>query len=102
MKWGSSNKMSRKPASKKIQIALSSVLPLRSTSAPGVMVMIVPGLTFVRKTHVEELRAALNETRSAVGRAPLYYTDPEMTASETLIRAAHWIELRAGLRTSLP
>lgn len=55
------------------------------------------GAAPIRRVHLTELRAALEEAYRAAGRAAPAYTDPEVTAGETVIGAAHLMELRAAV-----
>jgi hypothetical protein len=45
-----------------------------------------------------ELRAALNAARTAAGLSPVTFTDGELSAESTPIRAVHINQLRAGIR----
>ena len=51
----------------------------------------------VKRAHLVEIRVALDAARQALGLPPASYTDPVITAGATLIRAAHWLELRSGM-----
>ena len=52
----------------------------------------------VKKIHIDELRANLDASRAALGLTALSYTDPSITAASTTIKAAHFNELRNGVK----
>ena len=52
----------------------------------------------VKATHISQLRSALGAARGALGLPPLTYTDPTLTAGSTIIKAAHFQELRLGVK----
>jgi hypothetical protein len=52
----------------------------------------------IKAVHVTQLRTALNQARSALGVPPIVYTDPTITANTTVVRAAHLIDLRNGVK----
>jgi hypothetical protein len=56
------------------------------------------GGTTVQAVHVNELRDALDEARAAIGIPALTYTDVTIVAGTTRVKAAHWSELRAGVK----
>ncbi len=58
--------------------------------------ILTPRVTPVRRVHLTELREALAEVYAAAGRPAPTYTDPALPA-ETVIRAAHLMELRAAV-----
>ena len=58
--------------------------------------ILTPRVTPVRRVHLTELRAALAEVYAAAGRPAPTYTDPALPA-ETVIRAAHLMELRRAV-----
>ena len=55
-------------------------------------------LVQVKKIHIDELRTNLNASRAALGLVVLGYTDPSITAASTTIKAAHFNELRNGVK----
>ncbi len=55
-------------------------------------------LVQVRKIHIDELRTNLDASRAALGLLALSYTDPSVTAASTTIKAAHFGELRNGVK----
>jgi len=57
-----------------------------------------PSGVIVKKIHVDELRAALNPARSNLSLSALTYTDPTITLNTTTIKAAHFQELRNGVK----
>ena len=59
--------------------------------------MLTPGVTPIRRVHLTELRVALDEAYAAAGRPAPDYTDPMVTAGETVIKASHVMELRAAV-----
>jgi len=52
----------------------------------------------VKRVHLIEIRTGVDGVRAAVALPPLTYTDPSITAGSTLVRAAHVLDLRAGLQ----
>ena len=52
----------------------------------------------VQKVHIDQMRTALNQARTALGLPAIGYTDPTITAGTTLIKAAHIQELRNGVK----
>ena len=65
-------------------------------SFPWTDPILTPRVTPVRRVHLAELRAALAEVYAAAGRPAPTYTDPALPA-ETVIRAAHLMELRRAV-----
>jgi hypothetical protein len=53
---------------------------------------------FVQKLHIDQLRTALDQARSALGLPAIGYTDPTINAASTLIKAAHIVDLRNGVK----
>ncbi|HKR63832.1 MAG TPA: hypothetical protein VJZ00_08875, partial [Thermoanaerobaculia bacterium] len=51
----------------------------------------------VKTTHVDQLRTALTAARATLGLTTLSFTDPALSAG-MLIKAAHFQELRAGVK----
>ncbi len=51
----------------------------------------------VKRVHLIEIRTGVDGVRAAIGLTPLSYTDPSITAGVTVVRAAHILDLRAGL-----
>jgi hypothetical protein len=51
--------------------------------------------SIIKAVHLTELRTALDAALSALGLAPINYTDPTITAQSTVMKAAHLTELRA-------
>jgi len=58
---------------------------------------LVAGTTFMKATHVTELRTAVNAARTRNGLAAAAWTDPALTPGLTTIKAVHITELRAAL-----
>jgi hypothetical protein len=58
---------------------------------------LTPGSTPVSVVHLTELRNALKEAYQAAGRTLPTYTDSDVTARFTVIRASHLAELRAAV-----
>lgn len=58
---------------------------------------VVPGVTPVKKAHLDELRARINWLRSANGLTMRVFTDRIITAQFTPPKTAHIAELRAAL-----
>jgi hypothetical protein len=52
----------------------------------------------MRRVHLEELRTALNDVYTKKGQSHAPYTDPAITAGQTVIKASHLSELRALIR----
>jgi hypothetical protein len=67
-------------------------------AATGLPAQAFTGGAAIQAVHVEELRAALDEARAAIGLSALTYTDVAITPGTTKVKAAHWNELRAGVR----
>jgi hypothetical protein len=57
-----------------------------------------PTSLFVQKLHIDQLRTALDQARSALGLPAIGYTDPTINAASTLIKAAHIVDLRNGVK----
>jgi thermitase len=57
---------------------------------------LISGVTPARAVHILELRVAVNAARLGRGLAPVVFSDPGLSAGQT-IRAAHVAELRAAL-----
>lgn len=58
---------------------------------------LVPGGTSVRATHILELRSRIDRVRIQKGLGPYFWTDPDLTATVIVIKAAHINELRTAL-----
>ena len=54
------------------------------------------GGAIVKRVHLTDLRTALDEARNALGIPAITYTGPVITPGVTTIKAAHWLEVRAG------
>ncbi len=52
----------------------------------------------VQRVHLMELRSNVDIVRAAVGASALSYTDSTVTANVTLIKSAHIVESRNGLK----
>jgi hypothetical protein len=52
----------------------------------------------VKATHIQELRTALNQARTTLGLSAITFTDPTLTAGTSIVRAAHFQELRSGVK----
>lgn len=57
-----------------------------------------PAGVLVKTVHVQELRTALDAARTALGLATVAFTDPTLVANTTFVKAAHFQELRTGVR----
>jgi hypothetical protein len=60
-----------------------------------------PGLasgTPIMAAHLTDLRSALDEARSTIGLGAVSYTDPTVTAQSTAVKAAHFTDLRNGVK----
>jgi hypothetical protein len=57
-----------------------------------------PAGVVVKKTHIDEMRAALDPARSTLSLSPLTYTDTTITLNTTIVKAAHFQELRNGVK----
>ena len=81
--------------------ALGAVNAVRSLAGLGTITFTAPapaaGVS-VRGQHVVDLRSGLDAARSALALAALTYTDPTITASSTLMKAAHVTEVRDGVK----
>jgi hypothetical protein len=51
----------------------------------------------IKRQHILDLRAGLDEARLTLGLSALVYTDPTITAGSTTVKTAHVTELRAGV-----
>lgn len=58
---------------------------------------LVPGVV-ARRVHVDELRQRLDLSRVSLGLSPMPFTDPELIAGSTTIRAIHLQELRNAVK----
>ncbi len=67
-------------------------------AATGLPSVAFIGGTTVQAVHVTELREALDEARAAIGIPALTYTDATIVAGTTKVKAAHWSELRVGVK----
>ena len=56
-----------------------------------------PGVTSIKATHFDELRARIAALRAREGLSPVRWTDPVLTLGATTVRRAHLAELRAAL-----
>jgi hypothetical protein len=52
----------------------------------------------VKKTHIEQLRTALDAVYTQRSRPLPSYTDPVLTAKQTVVKALHISELRMAVR----
>ncbi len=57
-----------------------------------------PGGVLVKAAHVNELRTALSAARTALGLTAIAFTDPTLIVGTTSVKAAHWTELRNGVK----
>ncbi len=57
----------------------------------------VSGLA-IKTAHITELRSALDVARSGLGLPPLTYTDLTLTTGSTVVKGAHFQELRNGTK----
>jgi hypothetical protein len=64
---------------------------------PRHLIPIVASAALIRVIHVSELRAALNEARTALGLPFLTFTDGTLVPDVTVVRAVHIQALRDGL-----
>ncbi len=58
-------------------------------------------MTKVKRTHIVELRTAVNAVRAAAGLAAQTFTDSVLTAGSSKPRALHITELRTALNAAL-
>jgi hypothetical protein len=58
----------------------------------------IGALVPIKKIHIDELRTNLDDSRAALGLVALGYTDPSISAALTTIKAAHFNELRNGVK----
>jgi hypothetical protein len=54
--------------------------------------------TGIKAIHIRELRSALDQARGTIGVTMRTYSDPTLTPQSTLVRAAHFQELRMGVK----
>ncbi len=52
--------------------------------------------TYIKAVHMAELRTALDAARAAIGLTVPPYTDPALGVGTTIVKAAHWAEVRGG------
>jgi hypothetical protein len=52
----------------------------------------------VKAVHLQELRTALSQARTALGLTAIAFTDPTLTAGTTLLKAAHFQEVRSCVK----
>jgi hypothetical protein len=52
----------------------------------------------IKKVHIMELRTALGEARATLGLPAVTYMDPVLTSGLSTIKAAHIMDLRAGVK----
>jgi hypothetical protein len=52
----------------------------------------------IKKVHITELRTALGEARATLGLPAVTYTDPVLISGLSTIKAAHIMDLRAGVK----
>jgi len=57
-----------------------------------------PAGVIIKSQHLDELRASLDAARSEMGLPAIDYTDPVITPGTTLVKAAHFMELRGGVQ----
>ena len=100
------HKMFRVSRAEAIAVAAQRYVPLRRLAAVRFMAGLSPSpftdgslaSVAIKKIHVEELRAALNQARGAVGVPAITYTDPVLTSEVTTVKAAHIEQLRTGVK----
>lgn len=73
--------------------AAGGLAPFTWTDAPNVLA----GATGVKAAHVTELRTALNAARFSLGLAEVTFTDGTLTPGSTVVKAVHFVQLRAGV-----
>jgi hypothetical protein len=56
-----------------------------------------PGV-IIRAVHVQQLRAALDAARAALGLPAISYTDPVISTGATVVKAAHFQEIRNAVK----
>jgi hypothetical protein len=52
----------------------------------------------INAVHLTELRSALDQARATIGLGSISYTDPTIAAQSTRVKAAHFTELRNGVK----
>jgi hypothetical protein len=80
---------------------LAAVNSVRAVAGLGPVAFTAPApatSVSVRRVHLLDLRAGLDDARLALGLTALTYTDSTITAGSTKIKAAHIDELRNGIR----
>jgi len=55
----------------------------------------LPGV-IIKRLHISELRSSLDAARSTIGLSAIGYTNPNLIAGVTIVKAAHLQELRGG------
>jgi hypothetical protein len=76
-----------------LRTAVNAVRALGGVSA-GTYTDASPTGVLIKKVHIDELRTALTTGRTALGLSTTFTTDPTITALTTLVKAAHFTELR--------
>jgi len=79
-----------------------------ATSAPALATTVMfsdeplaSGATLVKRTHVLELRSAVNAVRVTAGMSTQSFTDPSITIGSTSFRSLHLTEIRDALAPAL-
>ncbi|HXH39645.1 MAG TPA: fibronectin type III domain-containing protein, partial [Thermoanaerobaculia bacterium] len=78
-----------------------AVNAMRATAGLGAMSFadsVVTGGVTVKALHLQELRTALTQARTALGLTTIAFTDPTLTVGTTLVKVAHFQELRGGVK----
>ena len=79
----------------------TAVNAMRFAADIGVQSFSDPALnagTTIKAVHVTQLRTALDQARSALGLPAIVYADPAIVPRSTLIKAAHIVNLRNGVK----
>jgi hypothetical protein len=72
-----------------------------ATTVPFTEDPLVAATTPVRRTHLIELRTAVNAVRTTASLTPQVFTDTNIFAGSTSVRAVHVTELRSALNAAL-
>jgi hypothetical protein len=76
----------------------SAANAVRAVAGLGAVTWADSSPVLIRASHVTELRTAIDQARALIGLATLTYTNATLTPGSTLIRAAHFEELRSAMR----
>jgi len=79
----------------------TAVNAMRAAAGLSAQAFSDPGLasgTQIKAVHLTEMRSALDLARSTIGLGAISYTDASITAQSTKVKAAHFTDLRNGVK----